>query len=98
VLCPSRAEGFGLPLLEANALGVPVIASDIPSHCEVAREGTILLSCDDPEGWTQSVAAHEAGGARQTPPVADDGCEQAYCLDILAFLAECASRRAAVRA
>jgi glycosyltransferase involved in cell wall biosynthesis len=98
VLCPSRAEGFGLPLLEANALGVPVIASDIPSHREVAREGTILLACDDPEGWTQAVAAHEAGGSRQTPPVADDGCEQAYCLDILAFLAECASRRAAARA
>jgi glycosyltransferase involved in cell wall biosynthesis len=98
VLCPSRAEGFGLPLLEAGALGVPVIASDIPSHREVARKGTILISCDEPERWTEAVCAHHAGGSRQTPPIADDCSERAYCLDILAFLAECASHRIAARA
>lgn len=29
---PSRAEGFGLALLEAIAAGVPVLARDIPAH------------------------------------------------------------------
>ena len=32
----SRAEGFGLPLIEAMQLGSPVVVSDIPVHREVA--------------------------------------------------------------
>lgn len=35
LLCPSFAEGFSLPVVEALALGTPVIASDIPAHAEV---------------------------------------------------------------
>jgi len=34
----SLYEGFGLPILEAFARGVPVVASDIPPHREVAGE------------------------------------------------------------
>jgi len=33
---PSRCEGFGLPPLEAMALGVPLIVSDAPAHNEFA--------------------------------------------------------------
>ena len=35
VVMPSRAEGFGLPLLEAMTLGVPVVTSDDPAMREV---------------------------------------------------------------
>lgn len=34
---PSLSEGFGIPVLDAGALGVPILASDIPSHREIAN-------------------------------------------------------------
>jgi glycosyltransferase involved in cell wall biosynthesis len=40
---PSRWEGLGSVLLEAMALEVPIVASDIPPVREVVDEGTALL-------------------------------------------------------
>lgn len=39
----STYEGFGLPILEAQATGRPVLTSDIPSLSEVAGEGALLV-------------------------------------------------------
>lgn len=44
---PSSYEGFGLPIIEAQDRGVPVIASDIPVFREVAGEGCVLVPLDD---------------------------------------------------
>jgi len=41
---PSLAEGFGLPLLEALAAGLPVVASDLPVLREVAGEHARFVS------------------------------------------------------
>ena len=41
---PSLAEGFGLPLLEALATGLPVIASDLPVLREIAGEHAHYVS------------------------------------------------------
>lgn len=35
VVSPSIIEGFGIPVLDAAAMGVPVVASDIGSHQEI---------------------------------------------------------------
>lgn len=38
MIVPSREEGFGLPMAEAAALGLPVIARDIPVFREIAGD------------------------------------------------------------
>jgi glycosyltransferase involved in cell wall biosynthesis len=55
-LCaPSLAEGFGLPPLEALAMGTPVLASDIPAHREVLGEAAELLPPTEPEAWSAAL-------------------------------------------
>ncbi len=42
LLMPSMGEGFGVPLLEAQACGVPVIASNHSAMSELATEGWLV--------------------------------------------------------
>lgn len=48
-LFPSFYEGFGLPILEAQSAGVPVITSDISSLPEVAGEGALFVDPNSPK-------------------------------------------------
>jgi len=48
-LYPSRLEGFGLPVLEAFACGVPVVASQTSSLPEVAGKAALLVDPENPE-------------------------------------------------
>ena len=55
VVLPSRAEGFGLPLLEAMACGVPVVHSSVPALDEVAGGAAIGVPVGDPVALAQAV-------------------------------------------
>lgn len=56
LVAPSSVEGFDLPVAEALGLGVPVIASDIPVHRELAPDTRLIDPLDGP-GWLAAVAA-----------------------------------------
>ena len=45
---PSLVEGFGLPVLEAMALGTPVVVSDTPALREVAGDAALALNPRQP--------------------------------------------------
>jgi len=52
---PSRAEGFGLPPLEAMACGTAVICSNSTSLPEAVGDAGLLLDPDDAEGWAAAI-------------------------------------------
>ena len=52
---PSLYEGFGLPVLEAFACGVPVIVSDRASLPEVAGDAAILIDPEDIDALTRGM-------------------------------------------
>ncbi len=58
VLLPSFVEGFGLPLAEALAAGVPVICSDIAAFREVGGDAPDFLSPFDLPAWRDAVLAY----------------------------------------
>jgi glycosyltransferase involved in cell wall biosynthesis len=57
LVLPSFDEGFGLPALEAMALGIPVVASTSGALPEVVGEAGLLVNASDIRGLADAVHA-----------------------------------------
>jgi len=60
LLFPSFAEGYGLPLVEALSLGVPVIASNLPVFREIAGGVPEYADPLDGKRWLELIADYAA--------------------------------------
>ena len=85
LLAPSHGEGFCVPLIEAQACGTPVIATDFSAQTELVSEGTGWLVDGQPE-WDP---AHRA--LYKCPLIYDvvDKLELAYTADRAAMAPAC---------
>lgn len=72
LLLPSFTEGYGLPLVEALALGVPCICSDVPVFREVAGDSATYIDPIDGPGWQAEIERRSferpALGSSPPPP------------------------------
>jgi glycosyltransferase involved in cell wall biosynthesis len=60
LLMPSFAEGYGLPVIEALAVGAPVIASDIAVFREVGGDRLLMIDPTDGPEWRKAICAFTA--------------------------------------
>lgn len=65
MIAPSRAEGFGLPVLEALSAGVPVVLSDDAAQQEVADGSGLVVPIGDADALSTAVLALAADPARR---------------------------------
>jgi len=70
LVAPSLAEGFGLPLLEAMAAGVPVVHSDAPALVEVAGGTGVIVRRNDPAALAAALRTVFADETRTASRVA----------------------------
>ncbi|MET1116746.1 MAG: glycosyltransferase family 1 protein [Comamonas sp.] len=72
LLFPSFAEGYGMPLAEALAAGVPVIASDLPAFREIAGDIPEYVDPLDGRRWTELIVEY----AQPQSPLRRSQCQK----------------------
>ena len=64
---PSHVEGFGMPVLEAGFVGMPVVSTDVPAAQEIAGDEYLRIDVDDPPeqiaarvlNWAEESRVHQ---------------------------------------
>jgi glycosyltransferase involved in cell wall biosynthesis len=99
LLFPSLEEGFGWPVLEAQACGCPVITTGRPPMSEVAGDAAIFIDPADPKDAAEKIAqglegrvALREAGFRNLARFDEQAIADQYC----AFYEEIARKQAAV--
>jgi glycosyltransferase involved in cell wall biosynthesis len=70
LLMPSFSEGFGLPIIEALALGVPVLCSDIPPFVEIGGGVPEFFDPLDGPAWHAALVDYaEANSSRRAAQI-----------------------------
>jgi glycosyltransferase involved in cell wall biosynthesis len=60
LLAPSTNEGFGIPIIEAQSCGIPVITTKWTSMPELVKEGTTGYTCDLKGKWYDPMLSYSA--------------------------------------
>ena len=63
VAYPSIDEGFGFPILEAQSVGAPMVATRAGSIPEVGGDGVITVDADDRSGFADAITAASTAGS-----------------------------------
>ncbi len=86
---PSLYEGFGLPPLEAAALGTPVVVSQIPPHVEslkdLKKDEVLFLNPNVEDAWVQGFQKVENNELKAPPLERREELLKRYSLQVFAL-------------
>ena len=77
VYYPTRYEGFGLPAIEAMALGIPLISGKTTSLIEVVGDAGILVNPDSRHDLSDALRATAHDSALRSR-LTEQGCERSH--------------------
>lgn len=96
VVCPSRYEGFGMPIVEAMQCGTPVVTTTASSMPEVSGDAAWLVHPEDASAFADAIATLAGDEARRRA-LREAGLERAkrFTSDALGLATLASYRRAA---